>query len=312
MAAAIVMNSQSLADEAPDIVAQFKHNLSLASSSKTDKQRKDALSYLTNQLSKDDPVNPVGTNNILAKLSPLVSDSSTPVRKQLQVLLDHLPGEEVRHHADRMLLHVRAGMTHLSNDVSNDALGVMDWLLGFAADEIVSCAGGWVKTLETFCAMMGWTPKSSSSGWTSGSKVTLRAKDSTTHARQISVLAKMVQAGLEPRPSAADDSKPDSAGGRWDYLCRVPSDPKAFDYLNLNGSTSSNDQSQRYASREERQQVFKARFSSSISKGASDALQAGGATGRAAAALQKALDAGLEDYEESSTAIDARALLDLW
>ncbi|KAJ3498984.1 hypothetical protein NLG97_g689 [Lecanicillium saksenae] len=55
---AIVMGHQSLSTEAPDVVQQFKHNLSLASSSRSDKQRKDALAYLTSQLALEPPVNP--------------------------------------------------------------------------------------------------------------------------------------------------------------------------------------------------------------------------------------------------------------
>jgi pre-rRNA-processing protein IPI1 len=300
------MGKQSLSDLAPDIATQFKHNLSLASSSKSDKQKRDALSYLTNQLSAEPPINPVGTNNILTKLLPLISDNSTPARKQLLTLLQTLPGEEVGRHADQAVLYVRAGMTHLSADISNDSLGVMEWLLDVAADELVSCAGGWVKTLDTFCAMMGWAPKISKSGWSSGARVTLRAKDAATQARQISALAKMLQAGLAPTDSDESDDDSDA----WDSLYRIPRDPKSFDYLNLN-SGSRNDEEQMYASREERQQVFKARFFDSISQGADEAIKVGGLTGRAAAALRKALNEGMVDFEEAS-AIDSKALLDLW
>ena len=300
------MGKQSLADIAPDTVTQFKHNLSLASSSKSDKQRRDALSYLTNQLSAEPPVNPVGTNNILTKLLPLISDSSTPARKQLLTLLRTLPGNEVGHHADQAILYVRAGMTNLSADISNDSLSVMEWLLDVAADELVSCAGGWVKTLDTFCAMMGWAPKSSNGGWSSGSRVSLRAKDSATQARQISALAKMLEAGF----AAGDVLEEDDASDLWDSLYRIPRDPKAFDYLNLN-SGSRNDEEQMYASREERQQIFKTKFYDSILQGADEALKVGGLTGRAASTLRKVLTEDMAGYEEAS-AIDAKALLDLW
>lgn len=300
------MGKQSLTDLAPDIVTQFKHNLSLASSSRSDKQRRDALSYLTNQLSAEPPINPVGTNNILTRVLPLISDSSTPARNQLITLLKALPGDEVGRHADQAILYIRAGMTHLSADISNDSLSVMEWLLDVAADELVSCPGGWVKTLDTFCAMMGWARKSSNGGWTSGSRVALRAKDSSTQARQISALAKMLQAGLSASEVIADEDEEDT----WDSLYVVPRDPKSFDYLNLN-TGSRNDDEQMYASREERQQVFKSRFHESISLGAEDALKIGGVTGRAAATLRKVLVDEMADYEEAS-AIDSKALLELW
>lgn len=302
------MGKQSLSDFAPDTVTQFKHNLSLASSSKSDKQKRDALSYLTNQLSAEPPINPVGTNNILTKLVPLISDSSTPARRQLLTLLKALSGEEVGRHADQAILYVRAGMTHLSADISNDSLGVMEWLLDVAAEELVSCAGGWVKTLDTFCAMMGWTPRGSNGGWTSGARVSLRAKDAATQARQISALAKMLQAGLAP--TQADEESEVEDDDTWDALYRIPRDPKSFDYLNLT-SGSRNDEEQMYASREERQQVFKSRFYDSIFQGAEEAIKVGGLTGRAAASLRKALTEGMVGFEESS-AIDSKALLELW
>jgi pre-rRNA-processing protein IPI1 len=182
----------------------------------------------------------------------------------------------------------------------------MEWLLDVAADELVSCAGGWVKTLDTFCAMMGWAPKSANGGWTSGSRVSLRAKDSTTQARQISALAKMLEAGFASGEAADEDDSSDL----WDSLYRIPRDPKVFDYLNLN-SGNRNDEEQMYASREERQQIFKTKYYDSISQGADEALKVGGLTGRAAATLRKVLTEDMAGYEEAS-AIDAKALLDLW
>ena len=193
---AIVVGQQSLSAVAPDIIQQFKHNLSLAAS-KSDKQRREALAYLTSQLSKEEPVNPVGTHLLLKKLLPLISDSSTPVRNQLLKLLRTLSPEEVKPCTESAVLYVRAGMTHLSADISNDTLHVLEWLLDVAGEDLVSCPGGWVKTLNTFCAMMGWTISKSKSNWTSGSRTNLRAKDTQSYALQMTVLTKFLREGFQ-------------------------------------------------------------------------------------------------------------------
>src|SRR5690349_4629716 len=129
------MGQQSLSTVAPDVIEQFKQSLSLTTS-KSDKQRREALAYLTGQLSTQPPTNPVGTHAILTKLLPLISDSSTPVRSQLLKLLRTLPAAEVRHSTEKAIMFIRAGMTHLSADISNDSLGVMEWLLDTTADEL--------------------------------------------------------------------------------------------------------------------------------------------------------------------------------
>ncbi|KAJ3467220.1 hypothetical protein MRS44_004784 [Fusarium solani] len=281
---AIVMGHQSLSTVAPDVVQQFKHSLSLASGSKSDKQRREALAYLTSQLSSEPPTNPVGTHAVLAKLLPLISDSSTPVRSQLLKLLRVLPGR---------------------TDISNDSLGVMEWLLDVAEGDLVICPGGWVKTLNSFCAMMGWALSSSKAGWSSGSRSGLRPKDASTYARQITTLSRFIEAGLRH-----EDEIPDDESEIWDNLYRIPRDSNAFEYLNLYGSRR-DEEGEMYPSREARQRVFQRRFLEAIIKGADQAKKEGGATGRAAAGLDKVLEEGMGDYE-SSTAMDTQDLLSLW
>ncbi|CAM1501745.1 Fc.00g037290.m01.CDS01 [Cosmosporella sp. VM-42] len=300
----IVMGQQSLSTVAPDIIQQFKHNLSLASS-KSDKQRRETLAYLTGQLSAEPPINPVGTHAILAKLLPLISDSSTPVRSQLLKLLRTLPEEEVRHSTEQAIMFIRAGMTHLSADISNDTLGMLEWLLDVAEDDLVSCPGGWVKTLNSFCAMMGWPVSSSTAGWSSGSRTGLRAKDAQTYARQITTLSKFLQAGLKEETSI-----PENPSEFLDNIYRIPREPNAFAYLNLHG-VRRDEEGEMYSTRDARQRVFQSRFLKSISKGVSQAKKEGGATGRAAALLDQTLQEGMGDYE-SSTAMSTQDLLDLW
>jgi pre-rRNA-processing protein IPI1 len=302
------MGQQSLSTTAPDVVQQFKHSFSLASSSKSDKQRQEALAYLTGQVSTEPPVNPVGTRTLLAKLLPLISDTSTPVRGQLLKLFRALPAEQVRHSVESAIMFIRAGMTHLSADISNDAIGFLDWLLDVAGEDVVSCPGGWVKTLNTFSAMLGWTATSGQNGWSSGGRSgPLRGKASLNQARTIDALVKFLRVGFEPEDSARPEPEPFLKG-----IYRVPRDPNAYAYLNLTGPRRDEDGTM-YGDRETRQQVFHRRFLEPISKGAEAVKKEGGTSGRAAAGLDQLLRSpeGMGDYEPS-VAVDMESLMDLW
>ncbi|KAG5958487.1 hypothetical protein E4U57_001300 [Claviceps arundinis] len=301
----IVMGHQSLSTEAPDFVQQFKHNLSLASSSKSDKQRRDALAYLTSQLSTCPPTNPVGTNALLKKLLPLVSDTSTPVRTQLIKLLRALPEDDVKHSTENASMYIRAGMTHLSADISNDALGSMEWLLEVAGFELVNCPGGWVKTLNTFCAMMGWAVTSSNGGWTSAARTSMKPKDAQTLARQINCLSKFLETGLTD-----ETSEKQVAPQYWDTLYKIPRAPNAFDYLNLSGARR-DEEGEMYSNQEARQHIFHRKFLDAVRKGLVQAKKEGGASGRAATSMEQLLKVSMAGVEWS-TALDIQDLLDLW
>jgi pre-rRNA-processing protein IPI1 len=47
-------------------------------------------------------------------------------------------------------------MTHLAGDIRLSSLDVLEWLLRVAGDEVVGCAGGWVKTLNCFLGLLSW------------------------------------------------------------------------------------------------------------------------------------------------------------
>lgn len=288
------MNQQSLSADAPDPVEQFKHNLSLAATSRSDSQRRESLSYLTSRVSSKPSVNPVGTSAILTRLLPLVSDVSSAVRSQLLELFRGLPPSEVRPHVEKALMYIRAGMTHLSVEIRSDALNVLDWLLDAAGDETVSCPGGWMKTLNSFSAMLGWNPSigsaTSSKGWTSASKATLgAAKGGQAQARQIQALAKFLHAGFKPEATA-----PYHPQLYWDNIYRLPGRSNPFSYLNLFGPAR-DEESEMYPDRESRQTIFHTRWSGPISKGMEEAKKEGGAVGRAAASLDQVLRDGLGD-----------------
>ncbi|KAK2014141.1 pre-rRNA-processing protein IPI1 [Colletotrichum eremochloae] len=296
------MGHQKLSTEAPDNATQFKHNLSLASTSRADKQRKESLAHLTSQVLAGN--NPVGTATVLGKLLPLISDASGPVRTQLLKLFKALPNAEVKHHAERCIMYIRAGMTHLSADISNDSLSVLEWLLDVAENEIVSCPGGWVKTLNSFCALMGWTIKTST-GWSAAPKTGLRTKDAQSHARQIAVLARFLQAGLKPEVTALINPY-----ACVDNMYCVPRTPNPFAYLNLFG-TRRDEEAEMYNDRESRQRVFHRRFLDSFNRGVEQAKKEGGAIGRSAVQMDLALAEGMAGYEATS-AVEPQDLLDMW
>ncbi|PHH82040.1 hypothetical protein CDD82_7188 [Ophiocordyceps australis] len=280
---AIVMGHQSLSTTAPDVNQQFKHNLSLASSSKSDKQRRDALAHLTAHLSTENGGNPVDAQSLLSKLLPLISHSSTPVRKQLLKLFRTLPEEQVKQSVDQVIMYIRAGMTHLSLDIRNDALSFLEWVLDTAAEQVVSCPGGWVRTLKTFCAAMGWSTSASSDGWTSGNRDGLGTQDTQTFVRQAIALSRFLQAGFGQQTTSLP-----KASDYWDALYRIPRAPNAFAYLNLFGEQRDDDGAI-YLDCEERQQAFGRRFLEPVRSGVDRAKKEGGAIGRAASALDQAL-----------------------
>ncbi|KAF4624402.1 hypothetical protein G7Y89_g13768 [Cudoniella acicularis] len=296
-AKSIVVNQQSLTTSAPSSSSQFAHYLSLASSSKSDTQRRDALSYLTTQLSSQ-PVNAamlLPTSILLPKLLPLILDGSSAVRTQLLKFLRLLPPEDISDRAEQVLLYTRAGMTHLAAEIRVDAVTVLEWLLEVAKEDVVTCPGGWVKTLKSFMSMMGWAASSGSSKWTSASKASF-GKTGKAFPRQVLVLAQFLKVGLVESESESHTA----AGSGLFPLCDVarhmiPTRSNAFAHLNLFGS-SRDEEGEMYIDREDRQRVFQKRFQVAVDVGVANAKKEAGEAGRAAAVLSKVLRDGMADY----------------
>jgi len=249
------------------------------------------------------PNNPVGTPGLLNKLLPLVSDSSNAVRAQLLKLFRALPAQEVRSVADKVLLYVRLGMTHLSKDIRDDSLSVMEWLLDVAGEETVSCPGGWMKTMGSFAAMMGWSSVAaptfrgakSTTGWTSAPKSTFGAeKGGQAYSRQLMVFAKFLDMGFRPEPVVPYDPQ-----WYWKSLYRLPRGPNPFGYLNFFGPPRDED-GEMYADREDRQSIFSKTWLETVTGCVDEAKKEGGAVGRSAATLDRVLKDGLRDFEASN------------
>ncbi|POS77714.1 pre-rRNA-processing protein IPI1 [Diaporthe helianthi] len=293
--ASIVVNQQSLSEIAPDDVALFKHNLSLATS-RTDKQRREALSHLISQLTSTPPKNPVGAYVLLDKLLPLITDTSSAIRSSLLKLFQALPYYEVQPHSDKVVKWVRLGMLHLSAEVRDDALKFMDWLLDVAVDQLLDVAGGWTKTLDAFVAMMGWRNATTASaagagkGWSSAPKTTFGAdKGGSAYAHQMTALAKFIQLGLQKPPPV----KPWTGTQYWEQVYRLPEGPNPFGYLQLLGPPQDGEICADTESRLRALWPLK----DTMEKKTAQARVEGGPAGRAATDLAKALQEGFKGYE---------------
>ncbi|KAI1181104.1 Rix1 complex component [Nemania sp. FL0916] len=302
-----IVLQQQLSEIAPDAVERFKHQLSLTSS-RTDTQRRDALAYLTGQLSTSPPTNPVGVSTLLQKVLPLMPDSSKSVRSQLLKLLQKLPADEVRPHLQKAMLYIRGAMTHLSQDVKDDGLGYMEWLLDAAGEDVVASPGCWVKPLKDFMSVLGWaistTPSlATKGGWTSAPRTTFGSKMfGHSFPRQMMVLAKFLELGLRPEMSI-----PWTPNDWASSMSLMPRTPDPFGYLGLFKPPRDED-GEIYRNREDRQDIFARRFMDAVEAGVDMAKKEGGAAGRAAAVLDQALRDGMGDYERALRVDDDDAL----
>ncbi|KAI0397714.1 Rix1 complex component [Xylariaceae sp. FL0594] len=294
-----IVLQQQLSEIAPDVIERFNHQLSLTSS-RTDTQRRDALSYITGQLSTNPPTNPVGTSTLLQKVLPLMPDSSRSVRSQLLKLLRQIPADEVRPHLQKAMLYIRGAMTHLSQDIKDDGLNYLEWILDVAGEELVASPGCWVKPLKDFMSVLGWIVSSSETisgngGWTSAPRTTFGSKKfGHSFPRQITVLAKFLELGFK-RETSSSWTPGDWAGG----INLTPRTPDPFGYLGLFKPPRDED-GEIYRNREDRQEIFSRRFMDAVEAGVEMAKKEGGAAGRAAALLDQVLRDGMDDFERST------------
>jgi pre-rRNA-processing protein IPI1 len=291
---AIVVNQQSLSADSPSVAKQVHHYLDIATSSRSDTQRRDALSYLINQFTSQ-PVKmpfPVSASFLVKKLVPLLLDGSDSVRSQLLKLFRLLPAAELVHDAEPVLLYVRAGLTHLAARISTDALAALEWLLEVAKDSAVSCPGGWFKTVKCFLLMLGWSATDKSLGWTrSNSSFGATGK---TQGRQLVVFAQFLKAGLfDDRPPLRYEPGEGPPLYREAYM--IPKVPNPYGHLNLFGPPR-DEEGEMYMDTESRQRVFQKRFRAAVEAGVERVKKEAGEAGRSAAVLAKVIQDGMADY----------------
>ncbi|KAL8794808.1 MAG: hypothetical protein Q9195_002636 [Heterodermia aff. obscurata] len=294
-AKSITLSQQSLTTAAPSANTQFTHHLSLLTS-RSDNQRRESLTYLTSSIAPQQKHLPQPVALLLPKLLPLTLDGSNSVRAQLVKLLQNLPPEDIRDHMEKISLYIRAGITHLATDIRNTALEILEWALDIDGNELVSCPGGWVKTLKTIMTVLAWNEDSTIGGWTSSRAIVGRSP-SKSLPRTLGLLAALLRAGLVARPSSDNLEAQLPRFPLWDFEYHIPlCQSNTFGYLNLFGPAKDQD-SQGYENIEDRRRIFRDVFEGRVAKGVLAARREGGEVGRAAATVTKALDEGLNDKE---------------
>ena len=307
---AIVLTHQSLSTSAPSTSSQFSHHLSLLSS-RAPTQRRDSLAYLTTAITSrpvDTPLHQPASV-LLHKLCPLILDESNGVRTQLLRVFNELPPQELEPHIGQLLLYTRAGLTHLAADIRSSATDTLLWLLEISPNEVICCAGGWVKTLKCLLTVLHWhlpaTPiatKGVGQGqgfWTSSKTSTLAntGTEGRLPVKTLNALAAFLRAGLLPI-SEQENTSP----SKWPFPLRhvqshmIPKRSNAFAHLNLFGPPR-DEEAEMYTEREERQRIFYSKFRTTVESGLQAARREGGDVGRAAAGVGKALVEGMEGFE---------------
>ncbi|KAF2131079.1 pre-rRNA-processing protein-like protein ipi1 [Dothidotthia symphoricarpi CBS 119687] len=303
-AKSIALKQQALSTTAPTTEAQCAHHLGLLNH-KSDTQRKESLAYLTTAIISNPPGTPLPqpASVIIPTVQRLILDGSKGVREQLLKLLRSLPKVDVAGHADQLLLHTRAGMTHLATEIRTFALDVLEWLLEVAGDEVVSCAGGWVKMLKCFLSLLGWQSEAASKWSTPGSLVKSTATSgSKLQVKQISALAMFLRIGLYHAQAVASVVLSDSDFPLWQTQHHVLSErSNVYAHLNLFGATR-DEEAEMYEDREDRQRVFHNRAEAAVIAGLEQATKGGGEMGRAGAQLRKAVREGMADFHREDVA----------
>ena len=306
---AIVLAHQSISTSAPTPSAQFFHHLSLLSS-RSSTQRRDSLAHLTTAITSR-PVNsslPQPVSVLLPKLCPLILDESNGIRAQLLRLLRALPAQDVEAHISQVLLYIRAGLTHLAADIRSSATDVLLWAIETCPNELISCAGGWVKTLKCLLTVLHWHAPaptngvngrtSSSNAWTSTRAPTLGTANAEGKlpVKTLNALAAFLQAGLNSAEEVEE------VPSKWPFPLRhvechmIPKRSNAFAHLNLFAAPR-DEEGEMYVEREERQRIFHRRFYATVQSNVETARKEGGEAGRAAAGVGKALTEGMEGFE---------------
>lgn len=239
---------------------------------------------------------------ILPKIQPLILDASKSAREQFLKLLRALPRDEVRAHVDQVLLYVRAGMTHLATAIRETAIDALELLLKVGPEEVVSCSGGWLKTLNCFMSLLGWQTAEQSGAWSSTRLSTgKRVEEAKLLVKQLNVLGMFLAAGF--KDTRNDKAASDSAArlfpltGGEGYQLYARSNP--FRNLNLFGAPK-DAESTMYDDADARKRAFDEQALAAVARGVSAAKKEGGEVGRAAAGLEKVLVDGMGDYQREN------------
>lgn len=264
-------------------------------------QRRESLAHLTTSITARpvDSLLPQPVSVLLPSLLPLILDGSNSVRGQLLKLLRALPVSDVKDHVTTMLPYVRAGMTHLAADIRVSAVEVLEWLVEVAGVEVVSCAGGWIKTMNCFLSVLGWHTEESAKWSSSRASFGKSGSQGKPMIKVLGTLGEFLHVGIG-RPdgtSMMDDSSDEDMPygvSNWSFpLCQtkqhmIPGASVPYAYLNLFGQPR-DEEGEMYETREDRYRVFASRFLKAVERGLENARKEGGEVGRASSGANKVL-----------------------
>lgn len=230
------------------------------------------------------------------------------MRAQLLKFLKTLPPADIEAHASQLLPYIRAGMTHLAADIRSSAVEVLGWLVQTAGSEVVSCPGGWIKTLNCFLSLLGWHTEESAKWSSNRSSFGKAGSEGRPMVKALQALAEFLRAGIGSKEEAEAEAEAAGTGSnmvmdeRENYDVgieffpvdlsvqqnMIPDRSAPYAYLNLFGQPR-DAEGEMYESREDRLRVFADMFRKAIERGVDNARKEGGEVGRASAAVFKVL-----------------------
>lgn len=246
----------------------------------------------------DSPL-PQPVSVILPSLLPLILDASNSVRTQLLKLFRTFPDADVQDHVPQLLPYVRAGMTHLAADIRLSAVELLTWLVDVAGAEVVSSAGGWIKTMNCFFSVLGWHTEESAKWSANRASFGKSGSQGKPMIRVLQALAEFLDAGIgapdeDTTIHVDEEASADGGVGNWKFpLCQtaqhmVPTSAAPYAYLNLFGQPR-DEEGEMYETREDRYRVFSNRFRGAVERGLENARKEGGEVGRASSNASKVL-----------------------
>ena len=189
-------------------------------------------------------------------------------------------------------------MTHLAADIRLSSMDILGWLLEVAGEALVSCAGGWIKTLRCFLAMLGWSNEEANESWSTNKASFGKAgSEGKTLVKILNTLGLFLSIGItEPENSDHFQDINFFPLSHVQYHM-LPRRSNTYASLNLFGSHRDED-NQMYEQYAERRDVLSLRFSKALERGLESARQEGGEIGRAAAVVTKIITQSLNDTED--------------
>ncbi|MCJ1467218.1 rRNA processing protein [Pseudocyphellaria aurata] len=286
---AIVVHQQSLREDEPsksDLISKQITSLN----SQNDKKRREALTYLKN-LPVAELSDAIQTEGLLPKLLQLTLVVNHQVRREAVVVLSLIPPEQAAEYVEQMLPFVRAGLTHLAANIAATSLELLDWLIKSCGEQLVSCRGGWVKTLKCFLVMLRWTSEAKTSGWVFNRSSV--GKQASSLARCLQVLAAFLETGLR-RPKEDCAKVPIFPIVSTLGTISPTATATTFSYLDLFGEVPDNDNAE-CNDVDTRKRVVAESFQIPLGKGLAALLEDGGHVGAAAWQAVENLQMGMTD-----------------